>query len=820
LTTSLSANTANVSNQLYLQILQSSNNILQTINKLFNQSNTIYSYSNILNSYILSTSNINADSIITSNLTVLGTATYNDLNIDNILINNNISIFNNSIFNSKCLDIVNFTDNPAINILQIGNGNIFQVQNNYDTIFVMNSNGFIGNRTNPLFNIDIDGTIKSTFFRGDGDFLYNVNLRDKTTTELKEGSNLYFTDNRVYNVLYSSNYFVNNPFIPIINNVYSNLVIDLDALRDDISDTIARINLDNVVQGDDHKYIVRNIYNDSLVINGTLTVKHINIIETDSDYYDDLYTSNLYTPTDATKTDLFSRSTNLSNIILSIFDSYSNDIATDCVTVFNEARTDINNINMDIANIDLEIDNIKESFYYINLDNVIQGSNNQYIVNNMYNNSLLVNGTLTVRDIRILEVDTDHYNDSYQASLYNPAYGTSSTLRFTGNSNISNIAHGIAIHYSNMIRDVYDPIIDSIHNDITTINNDIYNLDSNIHVELDDVKESLFYLSLDNILQGANNQYIVNNIFNNSLLVNGTLTVKDIRILDIDDDSVDNIYNCNLYDPINGSNKYSYTANNKTSNIANAISQMYCNLLRSYYDPIVDDLYYNVSNLYSDTQTIHTDVYYLTNYINIAQYNINILNSHYYSLIADVNVINNDIDGIQSNIISIQYDMETIRESMYYISLDNVIQGDKNKYIVNDIYNTSLLVNGTLTVRDIRILDVDEDYYTDIYSSNLYNPEDTTSRGFVHSVNTNISNIVFNIFNEKDYDKLIQDKYETIVYALSEESRILSNRIVSLSREFINTSNQQVNEINLLKNNVNILTSNLLYLYDKLAYLL
>ena len=820
LTTSLATNATNVSNQLYLQILQSSNNILQTINKLFNQSNTIYSYSNILNSYILSTSNINADNIIASNLTVLGTATYNDLNIDNILINNNISIFNNSIFNSKCLDIVNFTDNPAINILQIGNGNIFQVQNNYDTIFVMNSNGFIGNKTNPLFNIDIDGTIKSTFFRGDGDFLYNVNLRDKTTTELKEGSNLYYTDNRVYNVLYSSNYFVNNPFIPIINNVYSNLVIDLDALRDDISDTIARINLDNVVQGDDHKYIVRNIYNDSLVINGTLTVKHINIIETDSDYYDDLYTSNLYTPTDATKTDLFSRSTNLSNIILSIFDSYSNDIATDCVTVFEEVRTDINDINIDIANIDLEIDNIKESFYYINLDNVIQGSNNQYIVNNMYNNSLLVNGTLTVRDIRILDVDNDYYNDSYQASLYNPAYGTSSTLRFTGNSNISNIAHGIAIHYSNMIRNVYDPIIDSIHNDITMINNDIYNLDSNIHVELDDVKESLFYLSLDNILQGANNQYIVNNIFNNSLLVNGTLTVKDIRILDIDDDSVDNVYNCNLYNPINGSNKYSYTANNKTSNIANAISKMYCNLLRSYYDPIVDNLYYNVSNLYTDTQNIHTDVYYLTNYINIAQYNINILNDHYYSLIADVNVINNDIDGIQSNIISIQYDMETIRESMYYISLDNVIQGDKNKYIVNDIYNTSLLVNGTLTVRDIRILDVDEDYYTDIYSSNLYNPEDTTSRGFVHSVNTNISNIVFNIFNEKDYDKLIQDKYETLVYALSEESRILSNRIVSLSREFINTSNQQVNEINLLKNNVNILTSNLLYLYDKLAYLL
>jgi hypothetical protein len=102
----------------------------------------------------------------------------------------------------------------------------------------------------------------------------------------------------------------------------------------------------------------------------------------------------------------------------------------------------------------------------------------------------------------------------------------------------------------------------------------------------------------------------------------------------------------------------------------------------------------------------------------------------------------------------------------------------------------------------------------------LYNPEETTSRGFVHSVNTNISNILFNILNEKDYDGHIQDKYETVVYALSEESRILSNRILSIGREFIDTSNEQVNEINLLKNNINILTSNLSYLFNKLAHLL
>ena len=53
---------------------------------------------------------------------------------------------------------------------------------------------------------------------------------------------------------------------------------------------------------------------------------------------------------------------------------------------------------------------------------VIQGSNNKYIVNNIYNNSLLVNGVLTVKDIRILDID-ENYNDIYNQSLYDPQYG-------------------------------------------------------------------------------------------------------------------------------------------------------------------------------------------------------------------------------------------------------------------------------------------------------------------------------------------------------------------------------------------------------------
>jgi hypothetical protein len=111
---------------------------------------------------------------------------------------------------------------------------------------------------------------------------------------------------------------------------------------------------------------------------------------------------------------------------------------------------------------------------------------------------------------------------------------------------------------------------------------------------------------------------------------------------------------------------------------------------------------------------------------------------------------------------------------LYNISLDNIVQGSNNQYIVKNIYNDSLTINGTLTVRDLRILDIDDEHISNIYNSNLYNP---STSAFVSYASTNVSNIVQGM------------------------------------------TSSQANEISLLKNNISTLTSTLNSVLERLAAL-
>ena len=62
----------------------------------------------------------------------------------------------------------------------------------------------------------------------------------ESTSELPEGSNLYFTEQRVFELV--------APIQSNIMNITSNI--------DDIKDALCCINLDHVVQGSNNKYIV------------------------------------------------------------------------------------------------------------------------------------------------------------------------------------------------------------------------------------------------------------------------------------------------------------------------------------------------------------------------------------------------------------------------------------------------------------------------------------------------------------------------------------------------------------------------------------
>ena len=346
----------------------------------------------------------------TSNKMIINNVYDNDLKVNgtleanNLLIHNNISLINNSIYSSECLDIMNYTDSPSINILQIGTGDIVKIQNDYKNLFVMKNNGFLGNVDDPLYNIDISGTIQSSYFKGNGQFLSNVNIGDNNTNELKEGTcNLYFTQERVYEILFSSNYYSSNPFTPYMDKVYDNTLYEINKLEK----AIYGIDLDHVVQGSNNKYIVNNIYNDSLLIDGTLTVRQIKIIDDDTDYQK-IYNDSLYSYPNSAFNFTFDY-TNISNVVVDIMShtviqQNGNGIPTekilDLENQINELQTNLTVFNTELSKVQNEITNV------VSLDRIVQGTSNKFIQNGLYTGSFFIEGDLTVKNINIID-DTE-----------------------------------------------------------------------------------------------------------------------------------------------------------------------------------------------------------------------------------------------------------------------------------------------------------------------------------------------------------------------------------------------------------------------------
>ena len=354
----------------------------------------------------------------TSNKMIINNTYNNDLKINgtleanNLLIHNNISLVNNSFYSSECLDIANYTNSTSINVLQIGTGDIMRVENDYNEIFVMKNNGFFGNVEEPMYNIDISGTIHSSYFQGDGRFLTNVNIGDNDTNQLKEGEkNLYFTKERVYDILFSSNYYSSNPFTHYLDEVYDNTNDKIGELKK----AIYGIDLDHVVQGSNNKYIVNNIYNDSLVIDGTLTVRQINIIDGDTDYKK-IYNDSLYSYPNSAFNFTFDY-TNISNVVVDVLSHINIEQSATVISDQNilGLQNQVSEIQHNFSNHILEMNDIKKRINnVVSLDTIIQGTSNKFIQNNLYNGALFVNGDITTRNIKIVD---DHDTPVLMSSI-------------------------------------------------------------------------------------------------------------------------------------------------------------------------------------------------------------------------------------------------------------------------------------------------------------------------------------------------------------------------------------------------------------------
>ena len=625
-TTSRVADIVNASNNNIKQYIDS--RLINASNVFFNSENVaimIDSSNNIILNQIVETSNniikrlrdIGTDliSISYKSLDEIPQGTTNKYIVNNIYdsdlsLSGGLSIVNDATV--KALSIMNTVNNSTVfDIKQLGSGNIFNVTKNYVPIFVMRDNGYMGNVAHPEYNIDIEGTVKATNLKGSGNQLYNVNLRDKNTNDLREGCNLYYTDARVQNVL---------------NPVYSNVLQEIDRLRSDVGS----ITLDSLPQGNNNQYIVNNMYSGALFINGTLTVRDIRIMD-----IDEIYASNAQ-PIASGNGGTFG-SSNAITVIRQEYDPQINMIRSD----INAINDDINNMNNEINTLYDDILEVKETLFDIDLDHIMQGSNNKYIVNDIYNHSLLVNGTLTVRDIRILDVEADYINEIYNSNLYRPHTTGNNTFKLLSEQNVSNIAISLIKSELNSVSledidtlteyvNITQSTVNSLANKfdgVEAANTEIIDNMVRINNDIATLQQSQYYMNLDHVVQGSKNQYIVDNIYNNSLVVNGTLKVRNIEFIDISN-QYSETYTSNLYNPDQSS---------LTRSIPSTSNVVYDILNAKNYDGKINAV----------ALTLNTDINLLSTRINTVTQN-NVQTSNIQT--TEITMLKNNINVLTSNL--------------------------------------------------------------------------------------------------------------------------------------------------------------------------
>jgi hypothetical protein len=134
------------------------------------------------------------------NLNILGT-----LYASNIAIENVTSIYTNIYQTGSCL-----LDNMEITY-DVYNGNnadnavLFVLYNaNKDAVLQVKRDKVGLFRNDAFYDFDVSGITRADYFKGIGNMI-DINLDDKTTDHLPEGSNLYFTNERVAHLIAMSN---------------------------------------------------------------------------------------------------------------------------------------------------------------------------------------------------------------------------------------------------------------------------------------------------------------------------------------------------------------------------------------------------------------------------------------------------------------------------------------------------------------------------------------------------------------------------------------------------------------------------------------
>ena len=238
--------------------------------------------------------------------------------------------------------------------------------------------------TKENFTVNVYGTVKANSFIGSGVFLYDVNISDKTTSELQEdpnGTNLYFTDTRANIIIDGSNMHLSN----LITNV-SNILATKQTLYI-LSDSNYWTNTSNKIVN-----FINNTYNsqsnlvlstsNSLIQKGQLInqsnytlITSNNLINT-LKYYDAQQSNYILSMSNVLTSIIKQEDTNTSNYIKGFATNIVNNIISDYTNVSNYIKNTSNSILQSLTSL-----SSSQSNYTTNISNLLASNIYSYNIN-------------------------------------------------------------------------------------------------------------------------------------------------------------------------------------------------------------------------------------------------------------------------------------------------------------------------------------------------------------------------------------------------------------------------------------------------------
>jgi hypothetical protein len=508
------------SNELH-SLVGINKNVQQQINELnldniANGNNNKYIANDQYNGSITISSNLNVGTYYSSenpngNLHVFG---------DLILEGSNITTFSPFItqihrhlsnYNTGFIDIHNIdntSNKPSIkikhntdysNILECYSKDDMELNN---PIFIISSNGFVGiNNSKPVEKLDVIGNIK-----------YTGKINNITSNELNHLTGIdYNIKQRIYdNNVNQSNYVLN------ISNI---LNIDYNRLDKNVSNYI--LNISNILQSNSK---------DNNLSNYIINIS--NILNTDYNRLDKNVSNYILNESNILNTDYNRLDKNVSNYVL-----VSN----------NNTSKYASNLNVNISNYlenhVLNTSNVISSrISSLTTDKITQGTQNKYITNDIYNGHLNIN--YVNQDQSVLNI-TASPNNNNGSDIVNIKKGTDTVFKMISNGNIAiNKGTNVPlvaldingdINFTGMINNITSNEISNLKNINYNIKQRIDSNDSNqsnyVSTTNNTLSTRISSLTADDIAQGTQKKFIVNNIYDGSLTINNNLNIHSNLIV-------------------------------------------------------------------------------------------------------------------------------------------------------------------------------------------------------------------------------------------------------------------------------------------------